>query len=201
MEEDLARFTTPMYRSPEMVDVWSDFPVGPASDIWSLGCVLFQLCFHRHPFEDGAKLAIINANYSIPEDTDMTHQAFHDLVRQALAVDPRTRPSAQQMLEHLGQVAVLSDWDLEAKIDFERQTAAEEVPLEVAASSQQHPSVSEPPLSNSNQHRHPSPRTERPPSAQGQQQQQQPSSSGFLSSVRGAGSHMLGKVLCSLKCG
>ncbi len=111
MEEELARFTTPMYRAPEMVDVWSDFPVGPAADVWSLGCVLFQLCFHSHPFEDGAKLRIINANYNIPE-ADETHCAFHDLVRQALAVDPRLRPSAQQMLEHLGQVAVLSDWDL-----------------------------------------------------------------------------------------
>ena len=56
MEEEIARFTTPMYRAPEMVDVWSNSPVGPAGDVWALGCLLFQLCFHSHPFEDGAKL-------------------------------------------------------------------------------------------------------------------------------------------------
>lgn len=33
MEEDLARFTTPMYRAPEMVDPWSNFPVDHSADV------------------------------------------------------------------------------------------------------------------------------------------------------------------------
>ena len=37
MEEELAHFTTPMYRAPEMVDCWSNYPVNTACDIWALG--------------------------------------------------------------------------------------------------------------------------------------------------------------------
>jgi cyclin G-associated kinase len=84
METELARFTTPMYRAPEMVDVWSNYPVNCAVDVWALGCLLYQLCFHHHPFEDGAKLRIINAKYVIPE-TDSTYVMFHDLIRQVSA--------------------------------------------------------------------------------------------------------------------
>ena len=45
----------------------------------ALGCVLFMLCFNEHPFEDSAKLRIINANYSIPE-SDTQYTVFHDLL-------------------------------------------------------------------------------------------------------------------------
>ncbi|TRY81208.1 hypothetical protein TCAL_10445 [Tigriopus californicus] len=120
MEEEIQKFTTPMYRSPEMVDVWCNHPVGIASDVWALGCLLYQLCFHVHPFPEGTKLQIINANFYIP-DTDVTHTMFHDLIRQMLVVDPTCRPSVQQAQEHLGEVAVYNGWDLEDKIDFEIQ--------------------------------------------------------------------------------
>ena len=57
-------------------------------------CLLYQLCFHRQAFEDGAKLSIINGNFVIPE-TDVTHVMFHDLIRQTLAVDPEFRETIQ----------------------------------------------------------------------------------------------------------
>lgn len=120
MEEEIQKFTTPMYRAPEMVDVWCNHPVGIASDVWALGCLLYQLCFHVHPFPEGNKLQIINANFFIP-DSDVTHTMFHDLIRQMLVVDPTCRPSVQQAQEHLGEVAVYNAWDLEDKIDFEVQ--------------------------------------------------------------------------------
>ena len=85
-------------------------------------CLLYQLCFHRQAFEDGAKLSIINGNFVIPE-TDVTHVMFHDLVRQTLAVDPEFRPSCGQIQEHLGDIGVTAGWDLEAKIDFELNRA------------------------------------------------------------------------------
>ena len=48
----------------------------------ALGCVLYLLCFNEHPYEDSAKLRIINANYTIPEsDTECT--VFHDLIRKS----------------------------------------------------------------------------------------------------------------------
>ena len=39
---------TPYYLSPELCE---EKPYNHKSDIWSLGCVLYELCTLRHPFE------------------------------------------------------------------------------------------------------------------------------------------------------
>ena len=39
---------TPYYLSPEVCE---DRPYNNKSDIWALGCVLYELCTLRHPFE------------------------------------------------------------------------------------------------------------------------------------------------------
>ena len=46
LEEEMAKHTTPMYRAPEMVDTWSNYPITVAADVWALGCVLYVLCYH-----------------------------------------------------------------------------------------------------------------------------------------------------------
>ena len=78
--EEMQRNTTPMYRAPEISDEYMNMPVGPQQDIWALGCVLFYLCYRVHPFEDSAKLRIINAKYTIPAD-DTTYTMFIPLIR------------------------------------------------------------------------------------------------------------------------
>ena len=45
----------------------------------ALGCILFFLCFMEHPFEDSAKLRILNGKYTIPEN-DTKYTVFHDLI-------------------------------------------------------------------------------------------------------------------------
>jgi len=39
---------TPYYLSPELCE---EKPYNNKSDIWSLGCVLYELCTQKHPFE------------------------------------------------------------------------------------------------------------------------------------------------------
>lgn len=39
---------TPYYLSPELCE---EKPYNHKSDIWSLGCVLYELCTLKHPFE------------------------------------------------------------------------------------------------------------------------------------------------------
>ena len=39
---------TPYYASPE---VWNDQPYDAKSDIWSLGCLIYELCALRPPFK------------------------------------------------------------------------------------------------------------------------------------------------------
>ena len=47
---------TPYYLSPELCE---EKPYNHKSDIWSLGCVLYELCTFRHPFEANNQGALI----------------------------------------------------------------------------------------------------------------------------------------------
>ena len=46
----------------------------------ALGCVLFTLCYEKHPFEDSAKLRILNANYAFPKN-DSKFVGVQELIR------------------------------------------------------------------------------------------------------------------------
>lgn len=46
---------TPYYLSPEMAE---EKPYNEKSDVWALGCVLYELCTLRHPFEANNQAAL-----------------------------------------------------------------------------------------------------------------------------------------------
>ncbi|XP_056430940.1 cyclin-G-associated kinase isoform X1 [Hyla sarda] len=104
VEDEMVRNTTPMYRTPEIIDLYSNFPIGEKQDIWALGCILYLLCFKQHPFEDGAKLRIVNGKYSIPED-DTKYLVFHGLIKSMLKVNPTERLSITEVVSHLQDIA------------------------------------------------------------------------------------------------
>lgn len=104
VEEEITRNTTPMYRTPEIVDLYSNFPISEKQDIWALGCVLYLLCFRQHPFEDGAKLRIVNGKYAIPPN-DTRYCVFHDLIRATLKVNPEERLSITELVNQLQEIA------------------------------------------------------------------------------------------------
>lgn len=66
--------------------------IGPASDIWMLGCVAYLLTFRKHPFENEGKLAIITGNVKYPKEGIMT-----DLIKEMLQLDYKVRPSAKAL--------------------------------------------------------------------------------------------------------
>lgn len=87
------KYTTMMYRPPEMIDQYQRYYVGTKVDIWMLGCVLYTLCFAKHPFQDAQKLAIVNAHYYIPEDDfKRIGTKLRDLIRLMLTPNPEKRP-------------------------------------------------------------------------------------------------------------
>ncbi|CAH8649058.1 unnamed protein product [Heterobilharzia americana] len=90
VQEELERFTTPMYRAPEMLDLYQNYPIGTGSDIWAL---------------DSSKLAILNANYSIPASANPENAAFHSLIRQLLLINPSQRPNINEILGELSELA------------------------------------------------------------------------------------------------
>lgn len=104
VEDEITRNTTPAYRTPEMIDLYSNFPINEKQDIWALGCILFLLCFKQHPFEDGAKLQIVNGKYVIPQN-DSKYTVFHDLIRSMLKVNPEERLSITELVNQLQEIA------------------------------------------------------------------------------------------------
>ncbi|XP_076127024.1 cyclin-G-associated kinase isoform X1 [Alosa pseudoharengus] len=104
VEDEITRNTTPAYRTPEMIDMYSNFPINEKQDIWALGCILFLLCFKQHPFEEGAKLQIVNGKYSIPQN-DVKYTVFHELIRSMLKINPEERLSINELVNQLQEVA------------------------------------------------------------------------------------------------
>jgi len=121
LEDELAKHSTPMYRAPEMLDTWSNFPVNQAVDVWAAGCVLFSICYNKHPFQDSNKLAIVNGNYKIPS-TDSRYLMYNKLIKWMLSLDPRGRPSCVQVLEELSVIAETHGFPLHGGLDLDLST-------------------------------------------------------------------------------
>ena len=55
--EEIEKMTTPIYRAPEQLDLFSGFNINQKVDIWALGCITYTLMYHKPPFEEGQKLS------------------------------------------------------------------------------------------------------------------------------------------------
>uniref|UniRef100_A0A672MUG1 Cyclin-G-associated kinase n=1 Tax=Sinocyclocheilus grahami TaxID=75366 RepID=A0A672MUG1_SINGR len=104
VEDEITRNTTPAYRTPEMIDLYSNYPINEKQDIWALGCILYLLCFKQHPFEEGAKLQIVNGKYNIPQN-DTKYTVFHQLIRSMLKINPDERLSINELVNQLQEIA------------------------------------------------------------------------------------------------
>ena len=96
-EERIHKYSTLMYRAPEMVDMYRNQEVGVKVDVWSLGCILYSLCFREHPFAEESSLQILNAAYTIPADSPYLPR-MHKLIAALLQPDPAVRPHAKDVL-------------------------------------------------------------------------------------------------------
>ncbi|CAE7226953.1 unnamed protein product [Symbiodinium natans] len=100
LQEQIDKYTTMIYRPPEMVDFYAEFPISEKVDVWMIGCILYTLMFYRHPFQDESPLAIANARFpwpSMPEHSDK----LRDLTHWLLARDPSHRPDTVTLLSLL----------------------------------------------------------------------------------------------------
>jgi NIMA (never in mitosis gene a)-related kinase 1/4/5 len=89
---------TPYYLSPE---ICQEKPYNQKSDIWSLGCILYELVTLKHAFDansmKGLVLKILRGSYpSIPTTYS---QELRDLISEMLTRDPAKRPSVKKILE------------------------------------------------------------------------------------------------------
>lgn len=95
VEDELAKYTTLSYRSPEMVDLYSGKVISTKADIWALGCMFYKLCYFVSPFADSA-LAIQSGNYTVPEPFKYSPDIV-GLLRYMMTVDPNERPDIYQV--------------------------------------------------------------------------------------------------------
>ncbi|XP_034485257.1 cyclin-G-associated kinase [Drosophila innubila] len=116
LEDQLNTVTTPMYRAPEMLDTWSNYPIGPKADVWALGCILYFLCYQKHPYEDGGKLRIINANYILPPE--QRYHCFREIIKGCFKVNPAERFDISMVLERLAAIAETHNWSLKGPLDL-----------------------------------------------------------------------------------
>jgi len=96
VEEEISKLTTVQYRSPEMVDLYSGFAIGPKSDIWALGVLLYHLCFFNLPFS--TTLSIQTGEISVPDNSPFSIE-IHRIIQFCLTVDVARRPDIWQLAE------------------------------------------------------------------------------------------------------
>ncbi|MEW2048903.1 ABC transporter substrate-binding protein [Streptomyces sp. NPDC005476] len=92
---------TPGYLSPEQATGPGGDDIGPASDVFSLGCVLAFAATGRAPFGGGAVDALLYRAVHDPADLDGVPAELREVVEACLEKDPARRPDAAELVRRL----------------------------------------------------------------------------------------------------
>eukprot|EP00928_Gymnodinium_smaydae_P035092 TRINITY_DN24758_c0_g1_i3.p1 TRINITY_DN24758_c0_g1~~TRINITY_DN24758_c0_g1_i3.p1 ORF type:complete len:863 (-),score=227.21 TRINITY_DN24758_c0_g1_i3:81-2669(-) len=116
---------TPYYLSPELCE---EKQYNEKSDVWAYGCVVYELCVQKHPFNAGNHAAllikILRGLYApVPAQ-------YSDELRSVIDVCMRKDFTRRPTLAELLAQAPVKDWALRLSIDVEQEDVALQAPAE-----------------------------------------------------------------------
>ena len=88
IEDEITKSTTPLYRAPEQLDLFLDYPIGERVDVWALGCVLYTLMYFKSPFNENEPLNQKCGKVRFPERCHYSKN-LRKLLVGMLTADPR----------------------------------------------------------------------------------------------------------------
>jgi len=92
---------TPHWMAPEVI---RETGHGRKSDIWSVGCTVFEMAAGKPPWSDmprmSAIFAIGSGSVAVPQLGEDFSPDARDFVHRCLTRDPDLRPSADELLQH-----------------------------------------------------------------------------------------------------
>ena len=90
---------TPYYASPE---VWNDRPYGVKSDMWSLGCILYEMAAYDPPFkaQDIQNLYKKICQGIFPRIPQIYSDELFEIISSLLRHNPGERPNTYEILEN-----------------------------------------------------------------------------------------------------
>jgi len=89
---------TPYYLSPELCD---ELPYNDKSDVWALGCILYELCTYEHPFNAKCQASLVlKIIQSTPQPiSKIYNENLQKLINLILDKNHLTRPSCNDILK------------------------------------------------------------------------------------------------------
>ncbi|XP_037874824.1 serine/threonine-protein kinase Nek8 isoform X2 [Bombyx mori] len=89
---------TPYYLAPELCE---GQPYDTKSDIWALGCLLYEMCTHKRAFESETLVGLVKAITSgsvHPIDLFLYDRGMQDLIDSMLSILPNKRPTIKEVM-------------------------------------------------------------------------------------------------------
>ena len=125
VENELLRTQTgtPYFASPE---IWEDKPYSFKSDIWSIGCILYQMSGLKMPFQgNNIKEIYYNLkNINIPPLPEIYTHDLMNMIKKLLKLEPSQRPSTVEILED----EIIKKW---TKIIYENDKNLVDISLDI----------------------------------------------------------------------
>ena len=116
---------TPYYLSPE---ICQEKPYNDKSDVWALGCILYELCTFKHPFEANHQVGLISKILNKkPEPINSSYsKELNNLIFMLLDKNSKSRPSCVEILNNnmvINKVKEFGLFDYVKKINRSRNNS------------------------------------------------------------------------------